>query len=100
MLGVSAWLTSRIGTLRSPTYTLRELGSGLIAASSTWAVAARNFGLAFIALPSAALPASGSKGLSHPFPDPPEQDPCVPRRYGNRKPLTRMESRHGYQTAT
>src|SRR3954447_24580107 len=91
MLGVSAWLTSRIGTRSGPTYTLRELGSGLIAASSTWAVEARNFDLVFISLPSAPLPASGSKELSHPSPDPPEQDPCVPPRYGNRKRLTRME---------
>src|SRR3954466_6424496 len=48
MLGVSDWLTSRMGTRSFPTYTFRELGSGLIAASSTWAVAARNFGLAFM----------------------------------------------------
>src|SRR5438046_10671477 len=39
---------SRMGTLKFPTWILRELGSGWIAASSTWAVAARNFGLAFI----------------------------------------------------
>src|SRR5712691_5976311 len=32
------------------TYTLRELGKGLTAASSTRAVWARNFGLAFMAL--------------------------------------------------
>jgi len=36
------------GDLQFPTWILRELGSGWIAASSTWAVAARNFGLAFI----------------------------------------------------
>src|SRR5258706_3686505 len=69
MPGVSAWLTSRIGTRSGPTYTLREFGSGLIAAASTWAVVARNFGLAFMAFPTAGLPASGSKGLSHPPPD-------------------------------
>src|SRR5439155_22713011 len=39
---------SRMGTLKFPTWILRELGSGWIAASSTWAVAARNFGLAFM----------------------------------------------------
>src|SRR5215218_4599772 len=64
--------------------TLREFGSGLTAASSTWAVALRNLGLAFMLaprvnqgeaapllsdaprFPAAALSASGSKGLSHP----------------------------------
>src|SRR5262245_30368681 len=61
MLGVSAWLTSRIGTRSGPTCTFLEWGSGLIAASSTWAVAARNFGLAFMAFPTAGLPASGSR---------------------------------------
>src|SRR5882672_1281962 len=61
MVGVSAWLTSRIGTRSGPTCTFLELGSGLIAASSTWAVAARNFGLAFMAFPTAGLPASGSR---------------------------------------
>src|SRR5256885_2718182 len=40
---------SRIGTRSAPTYSLRELGNGWIAASSTCAVAARNFGLAFMA---------------------------------------------------
>src|SRR5205085_7899129 len=40
---------SRIGTRSAPTYSLRELGSGWIAASSTCAVAARNLGLAFMA---------------------------------------------------
>src|SRR5204863_5542426 len=40
---------SRIGTRSAPTYTLRELGSGWIAASSTCALAARNLGLAFMA---------------------------------------------------
>src|SRR5436190_5062110 len=40
---------SRIGTRSAPTYTLRELGSGWTAASSTCAVAARNLGLAFMA---------------------------------------------------
>src|SRR5687767_12228573 len=55
-----------MGTRRSLTWTLREFGNGCTAASSTWAVAARNFGLAFIGLPSAALPASGSMGISHP----------------------------------
>src|SRR5688500_11216979 len=49
MLGVSDWLTSRIGTRSGPTYTLRELGSGWMAALSTCAVAARNLGLAFMA---------------------------------------------------
>src|SRR6266705_3874753 len=65
------------------TYTLREFGKGLTAASSTRAVWARNFGLAFMALlsctdrrgakgptiqrfPAAALSASGSKGLFSP----------------------------------
>src|SRR6266513_518468 len=47
-------MISRIGTRRSgrepSTYTLREFGSGLTAASSTCAVSARNFGLAFMAL--------------------------------------------------
>src|SRR4029077_18801249 len=61
MLGVSAWLTSRIGTRSGPTWTLRELGSGLIAASSRGAGEARNFGLAFMAFPTAGLPASGSR---------------------------------------
>ena len=50
----------------APTWTLRDPGNGCTAASSTCACAARNLGLAFIALPSAELPASGSKGLSHP----------------------------------
>src|SRR5437868_10689275 len=40
---------SRIGTRSPPTYSLRELGNGWIAASSTCAVAARNFGFAFMA---------------------------------------------------
>src|SRR5256885_12118050 len=40
---------SRIGTRSAPTYSLRELGNGWIAASSTCAVAARNLGLAFMA---------------------------------------------------
>src|SRR5438270_4675646 len=40
---------SRIGTRSAPTYSSRELGNGWIAASSTCAVAARNFGLAFMA---------------------------------------------------
>ena len=48
MLGVSDWLTWRIGTRSGPTWILRELGSGCTAASSTCALAARNFGLAFI----------------------------------------------------
>src|SRR5216683_1814164 len=65
------------------TYTFREFGMGLTAASSTRAVWARNFGLAFMALlsrtdrrgakgpavqrfPAAALSASGSKGLLSP----------------------------------
>src|SRR5258706_6957868 len=96
MPGVSAWLTSRIGTRSGPTYTLREFGSGLIAAASTWAVVARNFGLAFMAFPTAGLPASGSKGLSHPPPDcrdggptqkpliipPPPQTPTNPHQQG------------------
>src|SRR6266702_4204306 len=72
------WVISRIGTRSSPTYSLRELGSDWMAASSTCAVAARNLGLAFMALPSAALPASGSKGLSHPLR--PEQDPREPAK--------------------
>jgi hypothetical protein len=50
---VSLWLISRIGTrmsAREPcTYALRELGNGLIAASSTWAVTFKNLGFAFIA---------------------------------------------------
>jgi len=49
---VSFWLIARIGTLMSGrlpgTYTLREFGSGWTAASSTWAVAAMNFGLALM----------------------------------------------------
>src|ERR671924_18613 len=68
------WAISRIGTRSSPTCIFFEAGRGWIAASSTCAVAARNLGWAFMALPSAALPASGSKGLSHPLR--PEQDPC------------------------
>src|SRR5688500_343011 len=78
MPGVSAWLTARIGTRSGPTYPLRELGRGWTAASSTCAVAAKNLGLAFMALPSAALPASGSNGLSHPLR--PEQDPREPAK--------------------
>ena len=49
---------SRIGTRRSgrdpSTYTLRERGRGWTAASSTWADAAMNFGLAFMKAPSGA----------------------------------------------
>src|SRR6266581_5247302 len=52
--GVSDCTISRIGTRRSrrepSTYTLREFGIGLTAASSTRAVWAINFGLAFMAL--------------------------------------------------
>src|SRR3954462_9291034 len=40
---------SRIGTRSAPTYSLRELGRGWTAASSTCAVAARNLGSAFMA---------------------------------------------------
>src|SRR5437016_1898224 len=100
--GVSDWTISRIGTRRSrrepSTYTLREFGIGLTAASSTRAVWARNFGLAFMALlsrtdrrgakgpaaqrfPAAALSASGSKGLLSPAQtSSPGQDPYVARR--------------------
>src|SRR3954465_12267871 len=53
--GVSDWLISRIGTWMSgrepATYTFREFGSGLTAASSTCAVALRNLGLAFMLAP-------------------------------------------------
>src|SRR6266851_6285603 len=80
------------------TYTLREFGIGLTAASSTRAVWARNFGLAFMALlsctdrrgakgpaiqrfPAAALSASGSKGLLSPAQASLlGQDPYVARR--------------------
>src|SRR6478672_2266369 len=52
--GVSDWLISRIGTRMSgrepSTWILREFGSGWMAASSTLAVAARNWGLAFMML--------------------------------------------------
>src|SRR2546425_7810632 len=52
--GVSDCTISRIGTRRSrrdpSTYILREFGIGLTAASSTRAVSAINFGLAFMAL--------------------------------------------------
>src|SRR5687767_13031408 len=50
--GVSDCVISRIGTRMSgrepSTYTFDELGNGLTAASSTCAVAFRNFGFAFI----------------------------------------------------
>src|SRR6266446_4144399 len=77
------------------THTLREFGRGFTAASSTRAVWARNFGLAFIALlttstpreakrpagqrfPAAALSASGSKGVLSPgFGSCSRQDPYV-----------------------
>src|SRR5687767_10151001 len=87
--GVSDCVISRIGTRMSgrepSTYTFDELGNGLTAASSTCAVAFRNFGFAFIdcaprefrrralkvgthpsRFPTPALPVSGSEGLSHP----------------------------------
>src|SRR6266853_5621249 len=65
--GVSDWTISRIGTRRSrrepSTYTLREFGIGLTAASSTRAVSARNFGLAFMAL--LVQKPKGSEGMDH-----------------------------------
>ena len=44
---------SRMSARLPATYTLRELGSGAMAAASTWASAAMNFSLAFMRVPSA-----------------------------------------------
>src|SRR2546423_9464296 len=65
---------SRIGTRSAPTYSLRELGNGWIAASSTCAVAARNFGLAFMAFSYGGITPTRFEGFFSPAP-PPTQDP-------------------------
>ena len=81
--------TSRIGTRMSgrepSTYTLRERGRGWTAASSTWAEAAMNFGLAFMKAPSGAATereALGPRSLRRHDPGQVQRDSLTGRRPG------------------
>src|SRR2546428_11802132 len=83
-----------MGTLKFPMWILRELGSGWIAASSTWAVAARNFGLAFMcASLRRDYPHQGVRGCLPPAFSEPAQDPQRQSTHYNTPPMKLEQAR-------